>query len=316
MPILATDYSPSFPFKNGHFNTIYSSLFRKVKSLSMKRKRIETEDDDFLDIDLLENGGKKIVVLCHGLEGSSASKYIKATAALLFSKGFSVAAMNYRFCSGEINRQLITYHSGRPEDLHAVVSNLLPNYEAMYLIGFSLGGNLVLKYNGDGIFQLSSKIKASVAVSVPVDLHGSSIKLQEPQNRLYTWRFIHTLSKKIHLKHQQYPDEVDVKLLKRVKKLIDFDEYYTSQLNGFKDAQDYYAQSSSKPFLSAIKNPTLLINALDDPFLSASCFPNTEAENNPQFYLMCPGFGGHVGFVSKREFYWSELQILKIIERY
>ena len=316
MPVIPIEYTPPFPFKNGHFNTIYSSLVRKRKAIAFTRNRIETEDDDFLDIDLLENGSKKIVLLCHGLEGSSESKYIRAAASLLSANGYAIAAMNYRFCSGEINRQLITYHSGRTEDLHAVISMLLPKYEAIYLVGFSLGGNLVLKYNGEGIFPLDSKIKASVAVSVPVDLYGSAIKLQEPQNRLYTWRFLYTLSKKIHLKHQQYPDEVDVKLLKRVKKLIDFDDFYTSRLNGFKDARDYYAKASSKQFLPKINTPTLLINALDDPFLSPSCFPYTAAENNPHFYLMCPNYGGHVGFISRGDFYWSEQQILNFIESY
>lgn len=316
MPIITSNYAPPIPFKNGHLNTIYSSLFRRVNPLSFQRKRIETDDNDFLDIDFLQKGNKKMVVLCHGLEGSSASKYIMATAALLSANNYDIAAMNYRFCSGEINRQLITYHSGRTEDLHAVINDILPVYDELYLVGFSLGGNLVLKYCGDGIYPLHSKIKASVAVSVPVDLYGSAITLQRPQNRLYTWRFLRTLSKKIHLKHQQYPELVDVQLLKKVKKLIDFDEYYTSQLNGFKNARDYYAKASSKQFLSSISNPTLLINAMDDPFLSPSCFPYAEAENNSNFYLMCPYHGGHVGFVSRGDFYWSEHQILRFIEQY
>ena len=316
MPILATNYTPSFFFKNGHLNTMYSSLFRRTKALAFKRQRIATPDDDFLDIDLLENGSDKIVILCHGLEGSSASKYIQATAALLAKNGYAVAAMNYRFCSGEINRQLITYHSGRTEDLHAVIQTVLPNYRAVYLVGFSLGGNLVLKYNGDGIYALDPKIKASVAVSVPVDLYGSAIKLQAMENRLYTWRFLRTLSKKVQLKHQQFPDQVPIEQLKKVKKLIDFDEYFTAGLNGFKDARDYYAKASSKPFLESISRPTLLINALDDPFLSDSCFPYQAAKDNPHFSLMTPTYGGHVGFVSKGENYWSEEQILRFLEGY
>ena len=317
MAIRATDYQPKFPFRNAHLNTIFSSQFRKIKPLSFQRKRIETPDNDFLDIDFLENGSKKIVVLCHGLEGSSTSKYIQATATLLSAHGYSVAAMNYRFCSGEINRQLITYHSGRTEDLHAVINSILPDYTAVYLVGFSLGGNLVLKYNGDGIFRLHPKIKATVAVSVPVDLYGSAIELQRPHNQLYTWRFLRTLSKKVYLKHQQYPEQVDIKQLKKVKKLIDFDEYFTSVLNGFKDARDYYSQANSKQFLHSISKPTLLINALDDPFLSDSCYPFVEAKNNPYFDLMTPPYGGHVGFVSFRETsYWSEQQILKFIKNH
>lgn len=316
MPLSEANYIPPFRFKNGHINTIYSSLFRKRKSVGFQRKRIETEDNDFLDIDWVKNGNDKVAVLCHGLEGSSDSKYIRATASLLAKNGYDIAAINYRFCSGEINRQLITYHSGRTEDLHTLIKVLLPDYKALYLVGFSLGGNLVLKYNGDGIFSLSPKIKASVAISVPVDLYGSAIKLQERQNILYTWRFIRTLSKKIYLKHKQYPNEVDVTLLKKVKKLIDFDEYYTSKLNGFIDARDYYKKASSKPFLPQIKKPTLLINAQDDPFLSSSCFPRQEAQNNPNFHLMCPSYGGHVGFISRGEYYWSEYQILDFLEKH
>jgi predicted alpha/beta-fold hydrolase len=317
MPIIASDYTPKFIFRNGHINTIYSSLFRKTKALPFRRKRIETIDDDFLDIDFIENGSKKIVILCHGLEGSSSSKYIQATARLLAANGYAVAAMNYRFCSGEINRQLVTYHSGRTEDLHSVVNLVLPDYEAVYLVGFSLGGNLVLKYKGDGVYSMHPKIKATVAISVPVDLHGSAIELQKPKNLLYTWRFLITLAKKIKLKHQQYPDQIDLKQLKRVKRLIDFDEYYTSSLNGFSSARDYYAKANCKQFLGSIKLPALLINALDDPFLSDTCFPYAEAENNKNFSLMTPQYGGHVGFVSfGEENYWAEHQILWFLNKY
>ena len=315
MPLIETDYKPPLFFKNRHVNTIYSSLFRKTKPLSFKRKRIETLDDDFLDIDLIENGSRKIVILCHGLEGSSDSKYIQATAKLLSLNGYSVAAMNYRFCSGEINRQLVTYHSGKTDDLHNVINFVLPNYDSVYLVGFSLGGNLILKYNGDGLFSLSPKIKANVAISVPVDLKGSSISLKRFENILYRWRFLRTLSKKMHLKHQQFPNELDVAPLKKVKTLTDFDDFFTSKINGFKDAEDYYLKASSKQFIPNITKPTLLINALDDPFLSESCFPISEAEENAKFYLITPSNGGHVGFISKGDFYWSEYQILNFLNR-
>jgi len=316
MPLLETRYSPPFPFKNKHLNTIYSSLFRKVEPVLFKRKRIDTPDDDFLDIDFLENGNKKIVILCHGLEGSSDSKYIQATAKLLSLNGYSIAAMNYRFCSGEINRQLITYHSGKTDDLNTVINYVLPNYESIYLVGFSLGGNLVLKYNGDGLFDLDSKIKANVAVSVPVDLKGSSISLKRRENVLYKWGFLRTLSKKMYLKHKQYPKELDLKHLKNVKNLTDFDEYFTSKINGFKDANDYYFKASSRQFIPNISKPTLLINAEDDPFLSKSCFPINEAKKSKCFHLMTPRYGGHVGFISRGNFYWSEYEILNFINRH
>ena len=316
MPLIETDYKPPLFFKNRHVNTIYSSLFRKTKPLSFKRKRIETLDEDFLDIDLIENGSRKIVILCHGLEGSSDSKYIQATAKLLSLNGYSVAAMNYRFCSGEINRQLVTYHSGKTDDLHNVINFVLPNYDSVYLVGFSLGGNLILKYIGDSLFSLSPKIKANVAISVPVDLKGSSISLKRCENVLYRWRFLRTLSKKMHLKHQQFPNQLDVFPLKKVKTLKDFDDFFTSKINGFKDAEDYYLKASSKQFIPNISKPTLLINALDDPFLSESCFPISEANENSNFFLMTPFHGGHVGFISKGVFYWSEIQILNFLNSY
>ena len=129
------------------------------------------------DIDLIENGSRKIVILCHGLEGSSDSKYIQATAKLLSLNGYSVAAMNYRFCSGEINRQLVTYHSGKTDDLHTVINFVLPNYDSIYLVGFSLGGNLILKYNGDGLFSLSPTNKLISEITrfhaVPAKLHDN-----------------------------------------------------------------------------------------------------------------------------------------------
>ena len=316
MPVITNDYKPPLFFKNRHINTIYSSLFRKTKLPSFKRKRIETLDDDFLDIDLIENGSKKIAILCHGLEGSSDSKYIQATSKLLSLNGYSVAAMNYRFCSGEINRQLATYHSGKTDDLHVVINYVLPNYDSIYLVGFSLGGNLILKYNGEALFSLSSKIKANVAISVPVDLKGSSIALKRSENILYRRRFIRTLSKKMYLKHQQFPNQLDVAPLKKVKTLTDFDNFFTSKINGFVDAEDYYLKASSKQFIPNISKPTLLINALDDPFLSESCFPISEAKENSKFYLMTPLHGGHVGFISKGDFYWSEIQILNFLNRY
>ena len=316
MPLLETNYSPSFLSKNKHFNTIYSSLFRKTLPVNFKRKRIETPDDDFLDIDFIENESKKIVVLCHGLEGSSDSKYIQATAKLLSINGYAIAAMNYRFCSGEINRQLTTYHSGKTDDLNTVINYLLPNYDKIYLVGFSLGGNLILKYNGDGIFDLSPKIKASVAISVPVDLKGSSTALKRHENFLYTQRFLITLSKKMRLKYQQFPEDLDISFLKKVKTLTDFDDYFTSKINGFKDADDYYLKASSKQFIPNISKPTLLINAIDDPFLSKSCFPISEAQNNTNFNLMTPKYGGHVGFISSGEFYWSEYEILNFLDSY
>ncbi len=315
MPLLPSDYKPNVLFRNGHINTIYASVFRKLEASSFTRKRIETQDDDFLDIDFLKNGNRKIVVLCHGLEGSSASKYIQATASLLNSNGYDIAAMNYRFCSGEINRQLRTYHSGETEDLNTLIDHILPDYDEIYLVGFSLGGNLVLNYIGEEVFPINPKIKATVGISVLVDLYGAALELSKLKNRIYTKRFLKTLAVKMKLKHKQYPNQIDIEQLKNVKRLIDFDEHFTSRLNGFRDARDYYAKTNSKQFLHQIEIPTLVINALDDPFLSKSCFPFEEARDNNYLNLMTPKFGGHVGFNAlESKYLWHEEKILLFFE--
>lgn len=314
MPILNSDYKPNYLLRNGHINTIYSAFFRKFEPLKFSCKRIETVDNDFIDIDFVKNGNKKAVILCHGLEGNSSSTYIQTTGKILQQNNFDVVAMNYRFCSGEINRQLKTYHSGDTTDLNLTIASILPEYKEIYLVGFSLGGNLVLKHIGDGKHNLSTKIKGVIGISVPVDLYGSALELSKTKNIFYAKHFLKTLKKKIKLKKKQYP-ELNIEGLKKVKTLIDFDNYFTSIINGFKDARDYYAKSNSKQFLHKIKIPTLIINALDDPFLSESCYPFTEAKSKNNLYLMTPKYGGHVGFTSSNKNpFWCEKQILAFIK--
>lgn len=308
-----SDYKPPGLLRNGHFNTIRTAIFRKAPRVEFKRERITTHDKDFLDLDLIQKGNKKIAILCHGLEGSSGSKYISGTSHILSSNGFDICAMNYRFCSGEINLTPQLYHSGFTIDLNTVIEHLLPQYEEIYLIGFSLGGNLVLKYVGDQKFNLSSKIQAACAVSVPMNLYSSSIKMLRFQNVLYTKRFLKTLFEKLRLKHQQFPGNFDLQHIPKVKNVLDFDEYYTGPLNGFSGAVDYYTQCSSKQFLENIEVPTLIINALDDPFLAEDCFPSSKEINNEQLTLSYPKYGGHVGFFQNSMYCWEEEQISQFL---
>lgn len=312
MPLVKTNFEPTYLLRNGHLNTILNSLIRKPESLSYKRERIITPDDDFLDVDFHKKGNGKVAILCHGLEGSSDSNYIQGMATLLSKKGFDIVALNYRFCSGEINKQLKSYHAGDTSDLNLVINLIEPDYKEIYLVGFSLGSNLILKYLGDQKYKLSTKIRAAAAVSALVDLEGASLELSKPKNVIYSKRFIKTLAEKMKLKHQQYPDDVDIDKLSKVKKVIDFDDYFTSVMNGFKDAKDYYSKSNSLQFLKNIETPTLIINALDDPFASKSCVPTKEAKANDNLYLMTPKYGGHVGFYEfNKKHLWSEERIVE-----
>lgn len=316
MPIITTDnYRPLFPFRNGHLNSIYPALFRKRHQLPWQRQRMTTPDDDFLDIDVLKNRNKRLAILCHGLEGSSESQYILGTADLLLENGWDVAAVNHRGCSGEINRQVKMYHSGATDDLHQTVQFFAKKYEEVALVGFSLGGNMSLKYAGEGRSDFSEKIKAVVAVSVPVDLSACSQELNKNSNWIYGKRFIDRLEKKVKLKYLQYPEIYPIHLLKKVKKLWDFDEYYTSRIHGFDGAEDYYAKCNSLQFLENIKVPTLILNAQDDPFLAPSCFPKKIAEQSKYVHLLASRFGGHCGFTTwGKKNYWEEFRVLEFLE--
>lgn len=316
MPILdATNYRPLFPFRNAHLNTIFPAVFRQIARPPFVRERLTTADDDFLDVDWLKNGNRRLAILCHGLEGSSDSQYIKGTSTLLHKQNWDVLAMNYRSCSGEINKQYRIYHSGATDDLHFVIEEVEVAYEEIVLVGFSLGGNLVLKYSNDDIFLLSPKIKKTVAVSVPVDLGSAAVEILKPKNKIYERRFLKSLNEKALKKYEQFPDRFPISDLEKVKTLRDFDHYFTGPIHGFKDATDYYTRCSALQFLKNVSIPTLILNAQDDSFLGRACFPVDLAKGSELLHLVMPKYGGHVGFtLLGADHYWEELQIASFVE--
>lgn len=307
-----SSYRPSFLFRSGHFNTVYPSFFRQQSEPPFERKTVGTPDGDFLDIDVLFAGKSRLAILCHGLEGNSASQYIIGTARILSEDGWDVAAMNYRGCSGRPNKQLKMYHSGATDDLDVVYNELSTDYSEVALVGFSLGGNLVLKYLGESTRE--AKIKSAVAISVPLDLRAGSINIGKRSNYIYENRFLQSLSKKLKQKKRQFPKDINLDLLKEVKSLYDFDDIYTGPLHGFEDADDYYHQCSSKFFLESITTRTLILNSQDDPFLPEECYLLQDSISNNNLYVLTPKYGGHVGFVlSGNDHSWAELQIAKFL---
>jgi hypothetical protein len=312
MPFIETDtYSVSFFLRNSHINTMYPYLLRKKPKIPFLRKRYQTIDNDFFDVDWNLNNNRRVIILLHGLEGSSNSQYMVGTALLGIANHFDVAAFHFRSCSGEMNINLPMYHSGFTQDLHCLIEQIESDYEEIFICGFSLGGNVVMKYISDRIYSLSKKIIACAGVSVPCDLEGGSVKLMEFQNRLYEKNFLQSLLSKVKKKSELFPDILDYNNIKKVKTLWDFDEYYTSCLHGFKDAKDYYQKSSSLPHLKNINLPTLMINAKDDSFLSDASYPTDLAIDHDFFHLMVPEYGGHVGFSNFSDHaYWDEKQII------
>jgi uncharacterized protein len=305
------EYRPSFLFRHQHFSTIFPTVTRLVKGVSYQRERIETPDDDFIDLDWSTLGNQRLVVVCHGLEGSSDSAYMKGMVRHFNRNHWDAVAYNYRACSGEMNRHLRAYHAGATYDLQTVLEHILRsrNYTEIALVGFSLGGNLVLKYLGEAPDKVAKLVTKGVAISAPVHLESCANKIAEPSNFIYNDRFIRKLRKKtIAKKDQIIAGGLDYNALVTTKSLKRFDDLFTAPANGFADAVDYWTKNSAKQFLKNIKIPALLVNAENDPFLAPPCFPYDEAKDNPNFKLMVPKYGGHVGFAqfNKQGSYWSE----------
>jgi predicted alpha/beta-fold hydrolase len=303
MPILETTYKPSLLFRNGHIHTIYPALFRKPESVPWQRERIELADGDFLDLDWHRQNATRLVVLGHGLEGSSNSSYILAASKMFYENGFDVLAWNHRSCSGEMNRLPRFYHHGVTDDLSVVIEQTNA-YKEVHYIGYSLGGNVLLKYLGEETPK-PKNLKSAVAISSPVDLRSCVVEIHRSRNKLYHLNFLKSLVEKVRQKGLQMPGKIDVLNLGRVKTLNDFDNYFTAPIHGFDSADDYHLKASSKPTLHKIILPTLMLQAQDDPMLGAKCFPVAEAKANDSLFLMVSKFGGHVAFTqpgSKQHF--------------
>jgi predicted alpha/beta-fold hydrolase len=284
------------------------------------RTRIHTWDNDFVDLDFSFVGSDTLTLLIHGLEGSSESKYMASNTNHLNGLGIDTVCFNLRGCSGEDNLLLTTYHSGKTEDVEFVVNYILKsyNYKNIIIVGFSLGGNLTLKYLGEQSNNISPKIKGGVAVSVPVDIATAEKEMGKLKNKLYMEMFFKTMKNKILEKAHKFPEfKLDKDKLFKATKFKHLEHLYTAPVFGFKNPEDYWKKASSKPYLLKIKKPTLLINAKDDTFLSDECYPYKEAKNSDFFFFEAPKYGGHVGFMTSFkpiENRWLEYRISKFIK--
>ncbi|MGC6431566.1 MAG: YheT family hydrolase [Jejuia sp.] len=315
MPVIESKFKPLYFFKNGFVSTVYSGLFRRV-SLNQERERITLKDGDFLDLDWSYSKEKtdKLIILLHGLEGHGQRPYVTGAARLFNKNKVDAVCVNFRGCSGEDNRFYYSYHSGAIGDLIEVIHHAITNknYNEIYLKGISLGANVILKYFGERD-DIPQEVKAAIAISAPCDLSGSSKEIHKFKNKPYHDRFLKHLLKRLKQKQQRFPAYLNQKQLESVKTLLDFDNVYTSKAHGFRDAEDYYAKSSSLQFLQNIQVPTLIINALNDSFLSPECFPVKEAKSNRNLYLEMPKYGGHVGFIAPKGVYYNERRALEFV---
>ena len=320
MPYLKSlDYQPNFLNRISHFNTICTALFRKPDLLPSNRYRLELEDGDFMDLDWSQQGRDRLVILLHGLEGSADRPYMVGMAGAFHKIGFDSLRVNLRGCSGETNRLVKTYHSGATEDLQYVLDYVFkdhPSYQEIVISGFSLGGNIVLKYTGDIGDGIDSRIKAAIGISVPCDLTSCAVAIGQKNNYVYNQRFLSNLRDKVKVKKGMLPPDMDYEQLLSAKNFHEFDHWFTAKANGFKSAAHYWETCSSKPVLSQIAIPTLLLTAQDDSFLGEECYPYAIAEESTIFYFMAPKYGGHVGFSGDNRdgMLWSEYVVTQFVK--
>ena len=302
-------FKPAWWCRGAHAQTLFRALFRAGLKMGLNRKRLELPDGDFLDLDFLEApspDGRKalpLVIILHGLEGSSKAPYVQTLLGSIFAAGWDSVAINMRGCSGAPNRLKQTYHSGKTEDLGWVVQNFIEKEkrEKIYLVGYSLGGNILLKWLGERGGGIPREIQKAAAISVPYDL-PASVELMDSgfNRRIYTRRLLAGLKAKIRIKEKQFPAAIRYDRARRSTTFKEFDREVTAPLNGFRDEAAYWSKTSCKYFLESIAVPTLLIHAEDDPFFPGELLPVDLMRRSKCLKPLIVPRGGHLGFIAGR----------------
>ena len=315
MPITRSAFRPAWWLPGPHLQTLWPTFFRRRPVLSLERRRLETPDGDFLDLALGGRPEGPLVLLLHGLEGSLESHYAGNLLAALNRAGRRTAFLHFRGCSGEPNRLPRSYHSGETGDLQFVVQWLAENLAPVdAVIGFSLGGNVLLKWLAER--GEAAPVRRAVAVSVPFRLADADRRLRRGLSRLYLRHLLGRLRRSYREKFARLPSPLDVDV-DRLRTFHDFDDQVTAPLHGFAGADDYYARASCRQYLKRIRVPTLILHARDDPFMFPDTVPG-ETELPPAVTLELSEHGGHVGFVSGpwpwQAEYWLERRIVEWLD--
>lgn len=301
------EFLPPWWLPGAHAQTIGGRYFRSQDGVRFTAERLDTPDGDFLDLEYTQVEGSvpmgaeaPLAIMLHGLEGSAHSAYAAELAKALAPWGIRSVGLNFRSCGGAMNLTARFYHSGETLDLAQVVQHLRRRFPdaPLLFIGFSLGGNVMLKYLGERGETVDSAIKAAVAISVPYDLEASARRVDAGTARVYARFFLHSLKQKILAKRALIEPLCDVEAALKATTLHEFDERLTAPVHGFASAEEYYADSSAGPWLGEIRVPVMLIHAADDPVAPGSLVPQGLIAANPRLSLAFPASGGHVGFVT------------------
>ncbi len=317
MPVLhPTQYKTPVLQFNGHLQSIYPSIFRKVPFAYARRERFELPDGDFVDLDwsVTQKESNKLVIITHGLEGDSTRHYVTGMAKIFAANGYDALGWNCRSCSGEMNRLVRFYHHGDANDLRQVIQYATDQYgyQEIVLVGFSMGGSLTLRAIAEFPERVPTQVKRAIGFSVPCSLKGSVDALSTKENRIYLKRFLRKLGEKIKLKAQLFPGQIDATNYDQIKTFIEFDNRYTAPLHGYANALDFYEKASVGPLLHHINIPSLIVQAVNDPFLLPNCMPIEAATQNSQLFLEMPEKGGHCGFMVKGQLHtWAERRAIE-----
>jgi predicted alpha/beta-fold hydrolase len=321
-------YTPAWWVPGAHLQTLWGKLVRRPPVVPTRVERWTTADDDEIEIRRLDAPSgtdertPRLLVL-HGLEGTIRSHYLRGLLDQARRQGWAADILIFRGCNGEVNRAPRFYHSGETSDLDFVVRRLVAEHPGQPLVaaGFSLGGNVLLKWLGERGDAVPDQLRAAAAVSVPYDLERGSRHIERGFSRFYTRHFLRTLREKALAKLARYPGLFDEERLRGADTLFDFDDVVTAPVHGFASASDYYSRSSSRHFLRGIRRPTLLLGALDDPFLPREIADDVAmvASNNEMLTVEFHARGGHVGFVSGRApwrpHYYAEERVVEYLDR-
>lgn len=314
--VVESEFAAAWWLTNPHLQTLWPVIFRFRPRPRCERERVELPDGDFVDIDWAGRGERRALIL-HGLEGDSDSPYARGLLSTLARRGFRAGVIHFRGCSGSVNRLARNYHSGDTADLAHVVSRLAEREgtKPLYLIGFSLGGNVLLKWLAEA--GADAPVRAAVAVSVPFSLAEVASKLERGASRLYQWRLVSAMKRKVRQKIRIRPLPANIGSYAEARTFYQFDNQVTAPLHGFLDADDYYRRASCGPLLHRLRLPTLIIHSLDDPFMMPSVVPRAE-RLSPHVRLELSTRGGHVGFIAGdipgRPRYWLEERIPRFLD--
>lgn len=317
--IIQSSYQPAWWLPEAHSQTLWPYLFRRKHTLQYINERLELPDGDFVDCCWTTNTSGPIVAVFHGLEGSIHSPYAAAIMAAIHALGWRGVFMHFRGCSDTPNRLERSYHSGDTGDIRFLLETLKHRYPGVPLatIGYSLGGNALLKYLGESIDD--KPVAAAVAISVPFILQDSAKRLARGLSQVYQSHLVRSLCRKVKRKFANKACSFDIDKLDTIKTFYQFDDYITAPLHGFQNAEDYYARSSCRQYLTSITVPTLILHARNDPFMTPAAIPaGNELSDN--VILELADSGGHVGFVSGKfpwkPVYWLEQRIIDYLEHY